>query len=205
MRAARTPAGSPAGAVGRLLGTITAAAAVLAMAVACGSDDPDPTGYGDFVTDPEQLAEMITAAQADGDAVYCSLPGSAEEKTLQAWLRGQDDFQLLAGKQLGMSRDDQAVTLWDTDSATALELLNQEAQSMGLDSKSISSAAVFDSMLATSRAGALPENQNLRCRHLDEQAWPALTGVTVYTMGDLASGEMSQEQAEQMFASFEQF
>lgn len=180
----------------------------------CSSDDSDPgTGTGDFETSQEELATMIAAVHDGGDPLYCESDatevdiepqGDTEADSddtsdvVAGWLRGQDDYMLQAGGRLGMAHEPDAVTIWDTGQGFGLELLTEELSMMELDLGPMSSEVVFENMV-TSGAG------ELRCRNLDRQDYPAPAVDRIYTMADVASGEMTPDMTESLFQSFNEF
>lgn len=178
------------------LGAAVAVVVGLGLAVAgCGSEPTGVTGSGEYETSQDTLTEMVAAAESDGDPLYCQQQGTEVE--MAAWLRGDDDYVLLADQTLGMARDAEALTLWNTEEGMALELLGAEVESMGLDLSTLGSATVFGNLIESGSG-------TLECRTLSDESYPALDTdtVTVYTMNDVVSGDLPQDLVSSFFASF---
>lgn len=188
------------------IGALIALGGTLGLAGCSSDDDSNPgTGTGDFETSQEELASMIAAVHDGGDPLYCESDATdvgtavqGETDVVAGWLRGQDDYMLQAVGRLGMAHEPDAVTIWDTGQGFGLELLTEELSMMELDLGPMSSEVVFENM-ATSGAG------ELRCRNLDLQDYPAPAVDKIYTMADVASGEMTPDMTESLFQSFSEF
>lgn len=182
----------------RRAGSLLAACLGVALLVAGCGGDLDPTGSGSFATDPDELTAMVseTSTESGADPLYCH--SDSGPVPVSGWLRGPDDYQILAGETLGMSYDPGGVMVWDTEQGFGLELLSEELSLLGMDEKGLSSDKVFSDMIS-SGAG------ELRCRNLDEEAWPSPGVTKIYTMADVSDGEMTPAMVQSLLESFNDF